>query len=317
MANNKQQDPSTGFSEKGIPESGRDYRDRDSQVIAVWSAAMHRISLQVRNCQNLYAFKQKQTLPLQFTMYSVLRSKGCQAAGVVDTEDTDNYVQAAYVAHRTPGILSIKRKHQLIDAKRLCSEEISQSIISVHVISGCDHNSGFFGASKLMIVGRLAKSKEAQKLLLSCGAQLPCPPNVISDLEKFVIRFVYGDSNSVTLGIARANKWRGQRKKNTMRLIPDADSLHHHLLRTNYLAYLLTNFHLQSHPSPISHGWHLVNGLCLPVRSTQPPLPLSMAKPNTEVNCEESSSDEDSASDSASSYSDSFIDSESSSDSDV
>ena len=60
---------------------------------------------------------------------------------MVDTEDTDNYVQAAYVAHRTPGILSIKLKHQLIDAKRLCSEEISQSIISVHVISGCDHNS--------------------------------------------------------------------------------------------------------------------------------------------------------------------------------
>ena len=72
---------------------------------------------------------------------------------------------------------------------------------------------GFFGASTLMIVGRLVKSEKAQKLLLSCGAQLPCPPNVISDLEKFVIRFVYGDSNSVTLGIARANKWRGQRKK--------------------------------------------------------------------------------------------------------
>jgi len=108
-----------------------------------------------------------------FTMYSVLRSKGYQAAVVVDTEDTDNYVQAAYVAHRTPGILSIKRKHQLIDAKRLCSEEISRSIISVHVISRCDHNSGFFGASKLMIVGRLAKSKEAHKLLSSCGTHRP------------------------------------------------------------------------------------------------------------------------------------------------
>ena len=252
-----------------------------------------------------------------FTMYSVLRSKGYKAAVVVDTEDTDNYVQAAYVAHRTLGILCIKHKHQLIDAKCLCSEEMSQSVISVHVISGCDHNSGFFGASKLLTVGRLAKSKEAHKLLSSCGAHLPCPPNVISNLEKFVIRFIYGDSNSVTPGIARANKWRKQKKKSTMRLIPDADSLHQHLLRTNYLAYLLKNFHLQSHPSPIGHGWHMVNGLCLPVRWTQTSLPLSIPKLNTEVNRENSYNGEDSASDSESSNSDSFIDSESSVDSDV
>ena len=39
-----------------------------------------------------------------FTMYSVLGSKGYKAAVVVDTEDTDNYVQAAYVAYRTLGI---------------------------------------------------------------------------------------------------------------------------------------------------------------------------------------------------------------------
>jgi len=40
-----------------------------------------------------------------FTIYSVLRSDGCTAAVVLDTEDTDNYMQAAYVAQRTPGIL--------------------------------------------------------------------------------------------------------------------------------------------------------------------------------------------------------------------
>lgn len=249
-----------------------------------------------------------------FTMYSALRSDGYKAAVILDTEDTDNYVQAAYVAHRTPGILCLKRKHRLIDAKRLCSEEMSQSIIPIHVISGCDHNSGFFGASKLLIVGRLEKSKEANKLLATCGAQLPAPQNVISDLEQFVIRYVYGNTKSKTPGEARAAKWRAQKKKSTMRLMPDSDSLYQHLLRANYLAYLLKHYQLQSHPSPIGHGWHLENGLCLPVRSTQPPLPLSMSKPpkpNTEVNVEESSSGAESDSDSASSYSDSFIDSDS------
>lgn len=214
----------------------------------------------------------------------------------------------------------MKQKHQLIDAKRLCSEEMLQSIIPIHVISGCDHNSGFFGASKLLIVERLVKSEEARKLLASCGAELPAPQNVISDLEQFVICYVYGNNKSKTPGEARAAKWRTQKKKSTMRLMPNSDSLYQHLLRANYLAHLLKHYQLQRHPSPIGHGWHLVNGLCLPVRSTEPPLPLSMpqpAKPNTEVHSvsEECSSSADSDSDSTSSYSDS--DSCSNSDSDL
>ena len=48
-----------------------------------------------------------------FTIYSVLWSDGYTAAVVLDTEDTDNYVQAAYVAQRMPGMLCLKRKHQL------------------------------------------------------------------------------------------------------------------------------------------------------------------------------------------------------------
>lgn len=253
-----------------------------------------------------------------FTMYSALRSDGYKAAVILDTEDTDNYVQAAYVAHRTSGNLCLKRKHRLIDAKRLCSEAISQSIIPIHVISGCDHNSAFFGASKLRIVGHLINSKEAHSLLAKCGTQLPAPQNVISDLEQFVIRYVYGNTKSKTPGEARAAKWRAQKKKSTMRLMPDSDSLYQHLLRANYLAYLLKHFQLQSHPSPIGHGWHLVNGLCLPVRSTEPPLPLSMSKTpkeNTESNSDESSDGAESDSDSKSAFSDSCIDSDPCSDS--
>lgn len=192
---------------------------------------------------------------------------------------------------------------------------MSASIIPLHVLTGCDHNSGFYGASKKLIADRLEKSDEARKLLSACGTQLPVTQEIISDLEKFVIRFVYGDTKSKTLGDARAAKWRAQKKKSTIRLLPDSDSLRHHLYRANYLAYLLKHYQLKSHPSPIGHGWHLVNGLCLPVRSTQPPLPLSMPLPpktQTEINSDDDSSEcEDSDSDSCSSYSDSYSDSES------
>ena len=231
------------------------------------------------------------------TIYSVLRSNSYTAAVVLDTEDTDNYVQAAYVAQKTTGILCVKRKRQLIDARCLCSEAMAASIIPLHVLTGCDHNSGFYGASKKLIADRLEKSKEPHDLLAACGTELLITEQVISDLERFVIRYVYGDTKSKTLGDARAVKWRSQKKKSTLRLVPDLDSLRPHLERANYLAYVQKHYQLQSHPSPIGHGWHLVNGLCLLVCSTQPPLLLSIPLPKnlqSENNSDDSSESEDS-----------------------
>jgi len=86
--------------------------------------------------------------------------------------------------------------------------------------------------------------------------------------EQFVICYVYGDANSMTLRDARAVKWRAKKKKSTIQLVPDSDSLRLHLDRTNYLAYLLKHNHLQSHPSSIGHRWQLVNGLRVLICST-------------------------------------------------
>jgi len=101
------------------------------------------------------------------TVYSVLRSDSYTAAVVLDTEDTTcerhmlhrgHYVRAAYVAQKTTGILCVKRKRQLIDARCLCSGAMAASI-PFHVLTGCDHNSGFYGASKKLIADRLEKSR--------------------------------------------------------------------------------------------------------------------------------------------------------------
>ena len=173
-------------------------------------------------------------------------------------------------------------------------------MIPLHVLTGCDHNSGLYGASKKLTAERLEKSKEAQDLLAACGTQLPVTQDVISHLEQFVIRRVYGDTKNKNLADARAAKWRAQKKKSTVRLVPDSGSLHQHLARANYLAYLLKHYQLQNHPSPIGHGWHLVNGLCLPVRSAQPLLPKSMPLSQAEIKSGESSESEDNDSDSCS-----------------
>ncbi len=53
----------------------------------------------------------------KLTIYSVLQSEGYTANVIFDNEDTYNYVQAVYVAQRTPGFQCVKYKHQLIIAQ--------------------------------------------------------------------------------------------------------------------------------------------------------------------------------------------------------
>ena len=233
-----------------------------------------------------------------FTLYGKLWSEGYSEAVVIDTEDTDNYVQAAYVAQQISGLLCLKRKSQLISARCLCDEAMAESLIPLHVLTGCDHNSGFYGVGKKTVVDHVEKSSEAHSLLKRCGTILPVTQEIIHDLQKFVIRYIYRDSKHKTLAEVRAAKWSVLKKKKIIRLVPDSDSLRPHLERTNYLTYLQKNFQLQNHPSPVGHGWHLVNGLCLPVRYTQPALPPSLELPTTQSHLQMESSDDDSGSDS-------------------
>ena len=75
---------------------------------------------------------------------------------------------------------------------------------------------------------------------------------------------------------AHATKWRTMKKKLFVHLPPDEDGLHQHCLHANYLAYLVRHPSLKCHPSPLGHGWDLVDGRCRPVRHTQPALPVHL-----------------------------------------
>ena len=103
--------------------------------------------------------------------------------------------------------------------------------------------------------------------------------NVFDDLKIFVIHHVYGDLQSSSLGSAREAKWKRQKKKSFMRLPPDDDSLKQHIMRADFLAYIQRHPELKQHPSPIGHGWELVNGCCKPVRFTKPALPPALGVP--------------------------------------
>jgi hypothetical protein len=170
----------------------------------------------------------------------------------------------------------IRRKKANISCQVFCDEDIADVIIPLHVISGCDSNSGFYGHGKKAVFDK-ASDPEARQLLQRCGRSLPLEADVLSDLKTFVLKYIYGNKHNTTTGEAQALKWRSLKRKCTIRLPPADDSLTHHLMRASYLVYVQHHFDLRDHPSPLQHGWNIVDGKCSPVRYTKPALPPALA----------------------------------------
>ena len=162
---------------------------------------------------------------------------------VIDSEDTDVYVQASYVSHILPGNLFMYHEKSLFSCKKLVSSEISKIIVPLHIITGCDHTSGFYGKGKKSILNKVKKDREAQELLHGVGENLQLHDDIRRNMKKFVLMKIYGE-NTDLCGKARASKWRNMKKKCMARLRPDDDTLNHHCDRTNFLSYCLQHYEL-------------------------------------------------------------------------
>ena len=62
-----------------------------------------------------------------FYIYSQLRKYGIEDAVVIDAEDTDVVVLAAYVAHHVEGNLYLKRKGAIYDCKNCAVQNMLMS----------------------------------------------------------------------------------------------------------------------------------------------------------------------------------------------
>ena len=171
----------------------------------------------------------------------------------------------------------------------MLSEEVADIIIPLHVITGSDHTSGFYGHGKKKVLEKVKINSEARELLGRVGESLELKHDVRADMKAFVLSVIYAESADVSCGQARVSKWHKLKNKSTIRLPPDDDSLNLHMERSNYLTYCQLHYNLQEHPSPIGHGWELVNGKCRPVRHILPPLPQQL----TPHDCSDKSSIDD------------------------
>ena len=168
-----------------------------------------------------------------------------------------NAALALLLSQQLQGDLLIKRKHALINCRAMLSEEVADIIIPLHVITGSDHTSGFYGHGKKKVLEKVITDPEARELLGRVGGRLELEDEVRADMKAFVLSNVYVESADVTCGQARASK--GHKRKTKC------------VERTNYITYYQLHYNLLEHPSPIGHGWDLLNRKCRPVRHTHRP----------------------------------------------
>ena len=227
--------------------------------------------------------------------YSQLGKNEINDAVVIDAEDTDVIVLAAYVAHQINGDLGIKKKGDIFDCKSLCSKEVAEIFVPLHIHTGADAVSGFYGHKKKSIFQSVVKSEEACELLTCLGKMIPVTEATLERMAPFTIKYVYRDKDSRTFAEAGALKWNKMKKKPTQRIPPDRESHNLKVKRANYQVYILHRYDKpEAPPTPLEHGWELVEGKCQPLRCISAPLPKNIDDMFTKEHCKQRSAEFDS-----------------------
>ena len=124
---------------------------------------------------------------------------------IIDAEDRDAIVLSSLVSHIESGALDIRRKKSSFCCNKLCSPELASIIVQLHVLTGSDSTSVFFGRGKKAVVKNVLKNIEDAKLLLDdLGKSLTMPEAVYKKIILFVLRYVYNDKKSLNIAESRS-----------------------------------------------------------------------------------------------------------------
>ena len=152
-----------------------------------------------------FGFKHLKADTMLISAYAKLMADNNKEVVIPDSQDTDVYVQAAYVSHQLQGNLLINHK-EYISCSAMISEDIANIIIPLHVITGSDHTSAFFGHGKKNVLQKVISDPEVRKLLQQVGERLELRDEVKAAMKIFVLHTMYTENAGVTCGQARASK---------------------------------------------------------------------------------------------------------------
>ena len=112
----------------------------------IYSKQKHCWDLSTGDEMHEFECSQMEADTIMFYIYAQLRKTQVEKVVVIDAEDTDVVV------------LKIRRKGTVMDCMSLWPAEIARIIVPLHVNSGADAVSGFFGHGKKTILQKLMKS---------------------------------------------------------------------------------------------------------------------------------------------------------------
>ena len=101
----------------------------------------------------------------------------------------------------------MKHKISLFNCQEMLTSEMADIIIPLHIISGCDHHSGFFGHGKKSFFEKVKRDRSARDILDRIGENIDLSDDVFEDMKIFILSKMYSESVS-SCGEARASKWR-------------------------------------------------------------------------------------------------------------
>ena len=80
-----------------------------------------------------------------FFIIHALRKTGCDETIIIDAENTEVIALSWFVANKENRLLGIKSKKSTYNCQKLCSPELATIIVQLHVLTGSDTTSSFFG----------------------------------------------------------------------------------------------------------------------------------------------------------------------------
>ena len=96
-----------------------------------------------------------------------------------------NYLDSNYI--------EASEDNNFIDCKALCSSEMAEVVIQLHVLTDCDSNSAFFGIGKKFFFNNVTGNEDARILLKFCGGSLNIDKSTIYKLANLVLKYIYND----------------------------------------------------------------------------------------------------------------------------
>ena len=136
---------------------------------------------------------------------------------MIDAEDTDMRVIAAFVSTILQRKLIWYRRKQQIKCSDLCLNEVV-----------------VYRQLKKTVFKKIQANFESRCLLYHIGRKKHFSEKDIADITKFVTKFMHNDKQSSTFEQARAKKWEAMKVKTTLGFLPDENFFCQHLLCANY-----------------------------------------------------------------------------------